>query len=247
MANQTTIQTSLNAGTGVTIDTASAATGSGDILVAAPVSKTAGPTSKLTLNAIRNLAVNAAISASGSPLPLVLNAGGTISSSASIASNGGNITLDIAQSFTLGSSLNAGTGQILLQTGILESSANQTVTASTVQVSAGATWRQRGTVAGSLSVAGTVSPGAQGIASLQVNSALTLQSTSTTVLNLGGTSQGTNYGRITATGTVTLAGALQVDFANGFENTIVNTNSFTILSGASITGLPNYSRITMPN
>ena len=124
-----------------------------------------------------------AISASGGALPIVLNAGGAISSSASIASNGGNITVNTAQPFTLGSSLNAGAGQILLQTGILESSAAQTVTASTAQVSAGATWRQRGTIAGSLNVAGTVSPGAQGIASLQVNAALTLQSTATTILS----------------------------------------------------------------
>jgi len=140
---------------------------------------------------------------------------------------------------------------VLLQTGSLESGAAQTVTASTVQVSAGAAWKQRGTVTGSLTVAGTVSPGAQGIASLAVSSALTLQSTATTIANLGGTSQGTNYGRINVTGAVTLAGALQVDFANGFENSIVNSHTFTILSGASITGtftgLPNNSRITFPN
>jgi hypothetical protein len=135
----------------VTIDTASAATGNGDFQIAATVAKTAGASSTLTLNAVRNLAINAAISASGSPLPLGFNAGGTISSSASIATNGGDIALNTAQPFTLGNSLNAGTGQILLQTGILESSIAQTVTASTVQVSAVATWRQRGTVAGSSS------------------------------------------------------------------------------------------------
>ena len=85
VANQATIQTSLNAGSGVTINTASAATGSGDTLVAVAVAKTAGARSTLTLNAVRNLAINAAISASGSPLPLILTAGGTISSTASIA------------------------------------------------------------------------------------------------------------------------------------------------------------------
>ena len=42
VANQTTIQTSLNAGTGVTVNTASAATGNGDFQIAATVSKTAG-------------------------------------------------------------------------------------------------------------------------------------------------------------------------------------------------------------
>ncbi len=121
VANNGTIQTSLNAGTGVTINTASAATGSGDFQIAVAVSKTLGPTSTLTLNAVRNLAISAAISASGSPLPLVFNAEGTISSSASVASNGGNITINTAQPFTLGSSLHAGTRQVLLQSGILRS------------------------------------------------------------------------------------------------------------------------------
>ena len=55
----------------------------------------------------------------------------------------------------------------------------------------------------------------------------------------------------TATGAVTLAGALQVGFANGFEDAIVNGNTFTILSGASLTGtftrLPNNTRIVFPN
>ena len=128
VANQTTIQTSLNVGTGVTLNTASAATGNGDFQIAAPIAKTAVVSSTLTLNAVRNLAINAAISTSGGPLPLVVNAGGTISSSASIASNGGNITLNTAQPFTLVNLLSAGTGQILIQTGIVESSAAQTVT-----------------------------------------------------------------------------------------------------------------------
>ena len=122
VANQTTIQTSLNAASAVTLNTASAATGSGDILVAVAVAKTAGASATLTLNAVRDLAINFGLSATVGTMPINLAAGRAISSSAAISSNGGNITINTVQPFTLGNSLNAGTGQILLQTGGLEKS-----------------------------------------------------------------------------------------------------------------------------
>lgn len=243
--DRATIQTSLNGGNAVTVNSASPAGGNGDVTVAASVAKTAGASATLMLNAVRDLTVNAAISASIGPLPLALNAGRAISSTAVISTNGANITIDTVQPFTLGSSLNAGAGQVLLQSGALQSSSYQTVTASSVQVSSGTTWNLYGTVSGALNVAGTISPGTT-VSSLQVNGEITLQSSATTVVDLNGGSD-----TITATGAVTVAGALQLNFLSGFENTITNGYSFTILSGASITGtftgLPNNSRITLPN
>jgi len=100
-------------------------------------------------------------------------------------------------------------------------------------------------------VAGVVSPGAQGTTSLQVDGTVTLQPTATTAVNLGGTSQGATYGRISATGAVALAGALQIDFRDGFEDLIEPNNSFTIISAASISGtfagLPQDSRVVLPD
>ena len=251
VANNTTMQTSLNAGAGVTINTASAAAGTGDLTIGATVAKTAGATATLTLNAVRDLAINFAISSTTGTMPLVLSAGRAISSSDAIVSNGGNITINTVQPFTLGNSLSAGAGQIFLQTGSLQSPASQTVTASTVQVSAGASWNQQGTVVGNLSVSGTISPGSAAAGALQVNGTLTLQSTATTVVDLAGTGQGSTYDSITATGAVAVAGALQLSFLSGFENAIINGNSFTILAGSSVSGtfngLPNLSRITLPN
>jgi hypothetical protein len=56
---------------------------------------------------------------------------------------------------------------------------------------------------------------------------------------------------ISSNGAVTIGGALQLDCLDGFEDVIVGTNSFTILSGASIvgtfTGLENGSRVFLPD
>ncbi|PWR17904.1 hypothetical protein DKG74_20285, partial [Zavarzinia aquatilis] len=62
-AAATTIQTSLNAGTNVLIETAASGGGAGDITVSAPVTWTTGAT--LELAAHRNITVNAALTASG--------------------------------------------------------------------------------------------------------------------------------------------------------------------------------------
>lgn len=245
VANQTTIQTSLNAGASVRLNTASVSTGSGDLQIAATVSKTVGPTATLTLNAARDLAINFGLSANTGTMPLALTAGRAITSAAPITSNGGNITLNTVQPFSLGNSLDAGAGQILLQTGSLASSTYQTIAASTVSVFAPAALRLYGNVAGNLSVAGTLAPG-DSTQSLSVSGTLALQSTATTTVKLGN-----SYGSISATGPVTLGGALDVAFANGLENQITNGYSFTILSGTSITGtftgLPNNARITFPD
>ena len=81
VANNATIQTSLNNGVPVTLNTASAVAGNGDLLSTATISKTVGDTAtSLTLNAVRDLTINGAINASvGSmPLALVSNPGGSV-------------------------------------------------------------------------------------------------------------------------------------------------------------------------
>jgi hypothetical protein len=140
VANNATIQTALNAGTPVTLETASAAAGNGDLVTTAAISKTAGASAALTFNAVRDLTLNGTLSSTVGTMPLALTAGRAISSTATITTLGGNVTINTVQPFTLGNFINAGAGQILLQTGSLESAAAQTVTASSVQVSAGASW-----------------------------------------------------------------------------------------------------------
>ena len=250
VASNATIQASLNAGTPITLNTVSGAAGNGDLVTTAAISKTAGSIAALTFNAVRDLTLNGTLNSTVGTMPLALTAGRAISSSATVTTNGGNVTINTVQPFALGNSLNAGNGQILLQTGSIESSAMRTVTASSVQVAAGASWKHRGIIAGNLSVAGTLSAG-PAAGSLQVNGTLSLQPSATTIVDLAGTSQGSTYDSITATGPVTLAGALQLNFLSGFENTIISSTSFTLISGSSVTGtftgLANDSRTTLPN
>jgi large repetitive protein len=245
------IQSALNGGKGFTVRTESAALGNGDLTVEVPVAKKKGKNSTLTLNAVRDLAVNGAISSSKNAVPLVLSAGGAMSSSAAISTNGGDVTVNTVEPFTLGAALSAGAGKVLVQTGTVQSDAAQTVTASSVEVAEGAAWHLQGTVAGNLNVAGEVSPGLLGTTSVQVNGAITLAQSATTAINLAGTSGGSNHGRITASGVAIIAGKLQVDFVNLFEDAIVNGHTFTILSAASIIGtfdgLPNDSRLVLPD
>jgi len=252
VANNGTIQTSLNGGNAVTINTASAAGGNGDLTVASPISKTAGANATLTLNAVRDLAINGPVSSTTGTLPILLSAGRNITNTQALTSNGGAITLSPVQTFTVGAAINAGAGQVAIQSGSVESIAGQTITGSSVQVAAAAALRLQGTVAGPLTVGGIVSPAAAGgTGSLQVNGAFTLQGTATNVADLGGTSEGSNFDRINATGAVTVAGALQVNLVNNFHDTIHNSHVFTIVRGSSVTGTfsgyPNGSRITLAN
>ncbi|MEY4568901.1 MAG: hypothetical protein RLZZ398_340 [Verrucomicrobiota bacterium] len=247
------ITASLNAGNAVVLNTASAAVGNGDIIAASTIlTKIAGSSSQLTLNAVRDLSLGSISSSAGS-IPLSLNAGRNITNADVLRTLNGNVTINCGQTFTLGNSLLAGTGQIFLQSGTVESHA-LTVTASSVQVSAGAAWKQLGTLTGNLNVAGTLSAG-PAIGALAVSGTTTLQSTATTIVNIGGTTHSTGYDRIATTGAVNLAGNLQISFfsqyGNNFGDSIINSNSFTFLTGGSITGtftgLPNNSRVTLPD
>jgi len=238
VANTGTIQTSLDAGNAVTIHTASAAGGNGDLTVADSIIKSGGASSTLTLNAVRDHALNAALSSNSGALPIVLNAGRNVTNSQPITTNGGNLTVNPVQTFTMDASVDAGTGEVLIESGSVESAANPGITGSSVQVAEGAAIRLHGTGVGPSDCAsGTVSPGpgaAPGM--LQVNGDVTLQSTATTAIQVGGTSQGFNYDLINATGAVTVAGALQVTLVNNFHDTIDGSHVFPIIQGNSVTG-----------
>ncbi|WP_367873923.1 hypothetical protein [Luteolibacter sp. Populi] len=250
--NVTTLQTELNLGTGITVNTASGFNALGNITVSANISKTVGASSPLVLSAVNDLSLGGSISASGGSLPLTFNAGRNITSSQSIATNNGAVLLAPTGEFTIGGGLNAGTGTITLQSGVLRSASSQTITTSAFSVGPAAALRLQGTVAGPLNVAGSISPAAPGVTgSLQVNGALTLQAASTTNIEIGGTSVGSTYDKITATGAVSVAGTLQVELVNNFHDTIAGTTAFTILQGGALTGTfsgyPNGSRYTLAN
>ncbi|GAA5116561.1 pre-peptidase C-terminal domain-containing protein [Luteolibacter yonseiensis] len=245
------IQSELNAGVGITINTASGFSSPGDLILSSNLSKSGGASSPLIFTASRDISLTSTISATGGPLPLVLNAGRNISGNQNIGTNGGNVTLGPAGEYSTSGSINAGAGTILLQTGTLRSSSSVTLTSSAgIVIAAPASLRIQGTIAGNLDVAGTISAAAPGTAgALQVNGALTLQPSATTVVDVTGT--GANCDKITATGAVNIAGNLQLELTSSFHETIAGTSVFTILQGGSIsgtfTGHGNGSRYVLAN
>jgi fibronectin-binding autotransporter adhesin len=68
---------------------------------------------------------------------------------------------------------------------------------------------------------------------LALNGNLRLLGSSHLTLQLGGLSQGNQYSFINVRGTVALAGTLVVSFANGFQNSISNSDTFTVLASTS--------------
>jgi hypothetical protein len=142
------INKALNGGKGVTLKTASGAVGNGDLIIGTPLAKIKGKSAVLTLEAVRDIKVNGAISSTVNGIPVVFRAGRAVATTAAISHQRADITIDTLEPFTLGASLSAGAGRVLLQSGSLESSAAQTVTAKTIEVSPAALWRLHGTGGG---------------------------------------------------------------------------------------------------
>ena len=247
------IQTELNGGTGITLGTASAAAGNGDIILSTALTKSTGAnTAPMIWNATRDISVQAGLSATTGSMPLTLNAGRKISTSAAITTNGGAVVLAPVEEIFLGGALTTGVGTVSLQSGTLRSTTSQTITAGALSVAEGAALRLQGTVIAPLSVAGSISPGAPGSPGfLQVNGTVTLQAGSTTLIELGGTNAGTNYDKITSNSAVTVGGTLLVELTGNFHDTIAGTSVFTIVEGTSVTGTfsgyPNGSRYILSN
>lgn len=246
------VRQALEAGNGVTFNTTSSAVGDGDIVIEEGISKAdSRNNTTVTFNATRDIVVNAFVYSSGGTLPLVFNAGRNMSVSQVLNSSGANLTLNVTEVIFLVTNMTAGTGQILLQAGILRTENPLTLTASTVSVSSGAALRFNGTVQGNLTVAGNISPGAPTKTSkVQVNGNTTLQSSSTTLVELGGTiAPGINYDQIISTGSMNVGGTLQVTLVDGFDNLITNSDKFTILKGSTrsgtFSGLADGARVTL--
>jgi filamentous hemagglutinin family protein len=120
VADRNTIQTSLNAGTSVTVTTGATGTQAGDIVVQDAVTKTTttgAPT--LTLNAAGGIAVNSAISGSAAGRVLNVNlsagAGITFGAGGSIVSRNGAVTMAAGGAAALGT-VNAGSGALSVTT-----------------------------------------------------------------------------------------------------------------------------------
>ncbi|HEY0369711.1 MAG TPA: hypothetical protein VGC85_08960, partial [Chthoniobacterales bacterium] len=72
-----------------------------------------------------------------------------------------------------------------------------------------------------------------GSGGMNVTGNVSLLSASQLVFQIGGLAQGTQYGFVNVRGNVSLGGQLLVTFVNGFQNSVTNNNSFTVLSATT--------------
>src|SRR5687768_17414390 len=161
VAARGSIQSFLNLNKGVTLRTQSSAPGNGDLIIVDSISKKLGRReSKLSLTAARDVRVNAPLLCTKSTMPvsIVAGRGGSSSATGSITTNGGAITTDSVEPFLIGAEMNAGVGEVVVQTGTLGSATAQTIKASTVRVLQGGSLNLQGTVAGNVVVAGRIAP-----------------------------------------------------------------------------------------
>src|SRR6185436_11713671 len=82
---------------------------------------------------------------------------------------------------------------------------------------------------------GAIEPG-NFVGRLNLHAALVLRPSSVLRFELGGYNQGTTYDFLNVGNTASLGGTLAVSFINGFEKTITNGASFTLMSASSLTG-----------
>ncbi len=108
-----------------------------------------------------------------------------------------------------------------------------TVTSSTALNFLGGLVDARGTINAAISNGANLRP-ALGETGLTVNGAVTLLSSSQLTLQLGGLTQGSQYGFLNVNGTVALGGQLVVSFVDNFQAN--NNNNFTVLSSTGLTG-----------
>ena len=90
----------------------------------------------------------------------------------------------------------------------------------------------RGTINSAITNNANLRP-ALGGSGLQVTGNVSLLSASQLTFQLGGLTQGSQYGFLGVNGNVSLGGQLLVSFVNGFQNSVNNSNSFTVLSSTA--------------
>src|SRR4029077_1539224 len=114
-----------------------------------------------------------------------------------------------------------------------------TVTSATTLDFQGGMIDARGTINGNIQNNATLRPALGGLpingggSSLVVNGNVSLLSSSNVSFQLGGLTQGSQYSYLNVNGTVALSGNIVISFANGFQNSVSGSNSFTVLTSTS--------------
>ncbi|HEY3662568.1 MAG TPA: FecR domain-containing protein, partial [Chthoniobacterales bacterium] len=176
------------------------------------------------------------LAVNGGTLLLNGNGGGTFINSGSIRTGNGTLlfdgivtstgTVDVGpDTLSVTGSYTQNAGTFLLAGG--------TVTSTSVLDFVGGLVDARGTINGSITNSAKLQP-ALGGTGLTVNGNITLLGASQLSFQLGGLTQGSNYGHVNVNGTVAIGGQLMVSFVSGFQNVVTNSNEFTLLNASSV-------------
>lgn len=145
---------------------------------------------------------------------------------------GGSLILTAAS--TLSTSSNP-TVQVLAGRLIVNNTSGSGTGSARVAVLAGAALAGNGHIAGPLTIAaGARLEAGDGVGVLTTGGSLTLDALAESGFELGGTVRGTGYDSLTANGAVTLGGALDLDFVNGFAASIGDRFTLIEKSGSAL-------------
>lgn len=146
--------------------------------------------------------------------------------------NTGEITLDGVGAVNVAGVLTMGAGGKIAMRGNTGSETFM-MTAKRIDAAAGSAFGCRGTIFADLTEHGVFYPGASP-GRVTINGNIVFDTTAELQIELGGTTPGTQYDQVvqqsTGTGGVTLGGKLDIAFVNGFESTVQNSDTFTILA-----------------
>ncbi len=172
----------------------------------------------------------------GGNLLLSGNGGGTFTNSGTIKASGGTLQFDGA--VTSSGTVDVGADTLLVTGSYTQSAgtfrlAGGSVTSTPVMNFEGGLVDAWGTINAAITNSANLQP-ALGGTGLTVNGRLALLASSQLTFQLGGLTQGSEYGRLNVNGTLALGGQLVLTFANGFENSVSNTDNFAVLNSFSV-------------
>ncbi len=172
----------------------------------------------------------------GGILHLNGNGGGTFTNSGTIRARNGTLefsgvvistgTVDVASgALHVTGSFTQNAGTFFLTGG--------TVTSTSALNFAGGLVNARGTIDGGILNNARLQP-ALGGSGLGVDGNITLLAASQLSFQLGGLTQGSQYGYLDVNGTMSIGGQLVVSFVSGFQNAVESSDEFTLLSASSV-------------
>jgi mannose-6-phosphate isomerase-like protein (cupin superfamily) len=173
----------------------------------------------------------------GGILLLSGNGGGTFTNSGTITASGGTLQFSgtVASSGTVdvGADTLSVTGSYTQSAGTFRL-AGGSVTSTAALGFEGGLVDAWGTINAAIFNSANLQP-ALGGTGLTVNGKLVLLTSSQLTFQLGGLTQGSEYGRLNINGSLALGGQLVLTFANGFQNSVTNDDDFALLNSKSVT------------